>query len=117
MRGLLRGGGELNMINHRKISNNIRKILEASDLSELPPHVVSSIEKEVRKGAKDIDLPWANALELVHASYTAAGAERPIPNMAAAWKQYEQFIQLAVSQLAKHRGISGEWRSISPSLV
>ena len=48
---------------------------------------------------------------------SAAGAERPIPNMAAAWKQYEQFIQLAVNQLAKYRGIDGDWRSISPSAI
>lgn len=105
------------MINHRKISRNIQKILEANDLSELPPNVVSDIEKEVRKGAKDINLPWANALELVHASYLAAGAERPSPNMAAAWKQYEKFIQLAVKQLSKYRGVKGDWRSIAPSAI
>lgn len=105
------------MADHEQISTNIKKVIEAADLSELPPHTITDIEKEIRKGAKNIDIQYANALELVHAAYLAAGVERPTPNMVAAWKQYENFIQLAVNQLAKYRGIKGDWRSISPSSI
>lgn len=79
-------------------------------MNKLPKPTMDEIEKLIRDGAKDQEQKWVNALELVHKAYEVAQVERPTPDMSNAWKQYEEMINLAVKQLAKHRGIEGDWR-------
>ena len=81
------------------------------DLSKLPPDVVKNLENDIRRGAKDFDQAWSNALELVHKVYDVRKVERPLPSMKAAWNQYERLIRFAVDQLSKNRGADGPWRS------
>jgi len=86
---------------------------ESSDLSRLPQDVLTAIKSNIRKGAQDLKQKWANALELVHKAYEVEGAQRPTPDMDAAWKQYEENLQYAVQQLAKNRGMKDDWRMSS----
>lgn len=83
------------------------------DLSRLPKDVMSAIQSNIRKGAEDLSQDWANALELVHKAYEVEGVERPEPSMETAWKQYEENLQYAVSQLAENRGMEDDWRMSS----
>jgi len=85
-------------------------IREDNSLDELPEDVMSEIQKNIRKGAKDVDQDWSNALHLVQKAYEVAGVQRPTPDMQSAWKQYETNIQYAVQQLSKARGMDGDWR-------
>lgn len=89
---------------------------EQEDLTRLPEEAINEIRRNVRKGASDLSLKWANALELVHKAYEVSGVQRPTPGMKEAWKQYEENIQYAVEQLAKHRGMKADWR-MSSSLL
>jgi hypothetical protein len=91
-------------------------LAEADDQSTLPENTIKDIQSNIRKGAQDTTQEWANALELVHKAYSVSQVERPTPNMVGAWKQYEENIQYAVSQLSKARGIDGNWRMSSASL-
>ena len=86
---------------------------ENKKLSLLPNDVVTALKKRVREGAEDQEQGWANALELVHKAYEVEGVVRPDPSMADAWKQYEEMLQYAVQQLAKNRGMDGDWRMSS----
>lgn len=86
---------------------------EGDDLDALPPDVVSEIQKNIRDGAKDVEQKWANALELVQKAYEVSGIERPTPDLRNAWKQYEENLTYAVKQLAKYRGMDGDWRTTS----
>lgn len=86
---------------------------EGDDLDALPPDVVTEIQKNIRTGAKDVEQKWANALELVHKAYEVSGIERPTPDLKNAWKQYEENLIYAVQQLAKYRGMDGDWRTTS----
>lgn len=86
---------------------------ESGDLSLLPNDVVVALKKRIRQGAEDQQQRWANALELVHKAYSVEGVVRPDPGMAKAWKQYEEMLQYAVQQLAKNRGMDGDWRMSS----
>lgn len=86
---------------------------EGDDLDALPSDTMSELQKNIRDGAKDQEQAWANALELVHKAYEVAGVERPTPDLKNAWKQYEENLQYAVSQLAKERGMDGDWRMSS----
>lgn len=86
---------------------------EGQTLDALPEDVMSEIRKNIKNGAKDQEQKWANALELVHKAYEVAGIQRPSPDMKNAWKQYEQNLEYAVQQLAKYRGLKGDWRMSS----
>jgi hypothetical protein len=83
---------------------------EGDDLDALPPDIINEIKKNIREGSKDLTQQWPNALSLVHKAYEVAVVERPDPSLKQAWKQYETMITYAVQQLAKDRGISGDWR-------
>ena len=89
------------------------QINEDDDPEMLPPDVMSELQKNIRDGAKDVQQKWANALELVHKAYEVAGVERPTPDMRKSWKQYEENLTYAVQQLAKFRGMDGDWRMSS----
>lgn len=93
-----------------KLLTDLLTIAEGKDLTELPHDAMSEIQKNIRDGAKDVDQTWANALHLVQKAYEVAGTQRPDPGMQAAWKQYEENIEYAVQQLAKYRGMDGDWR-------
>ncbi len=94
--------------------NNLLNITESSaSLDAITPDMMNDIQKNLRDGAKDLNQHWANALELVHTAYEVAGVERPTPDMSNAWKQYEENLQYAVTQLAKTRGMDGDWRMSS----
>lgn len=85
----------------------------SGDMSELSPDIINEIQKNIRTGAKDDSQNWSNALELTHKAYEVAGVQRPTPDMKSAWTQYETNLQYAVEQLAKFRGMDGDWRMSS----
>lgn len=91
----------------------ITQVNEGDDLDSLPPDVMTEIQKNIRDGAKDQTQKWANALELVHKAYEVSAIERPTPDLKNAWKQYEENLSYAVQQLAKYRGMDGDWRMSS----
>jgi hypothetical protein len=84
-----------------------------SNLDALPEDVIKEIQKNIRNGAKDLDQDWPNALGLVQKAYLVAGVHRPDPSIKNAWKQYEENLQYAVNELAKYRGMDGDWRMSS----
>lgn len=90
------------------------KIVEGKDMSALPSTVIKDIEKKIREGAKDTSQKWKNALELVQKAYEVLNIERPTPASPAAWSQYEDMISFAVNELAKARGVNGDWRYTFP---
>lgn len=86
---------------------------DAKELTLLPNDVMTALKKNIRTGAEDQGQGWANALELVQKAYEIEGVARPEPSMKDAWKQYEENLQYAVQQLAKNRGMDGDWRMSS----
>lgn len=92
---------------------NLLTLAEGDDLDSISSDMMKDIQKNIKDGAKDQEQMWANALELVHKAYEVAGVERPSPDLKNAWKQYEENLQLAVAQLAKERGMDGDWRMSS----
>jgi hypothetical protein len=91
-------------------------ISENQDLSALPDSVMGEIKSNIRKGAKDLQQQWKDALELVHKAYQVTLVRRPSPDQKGAWKQYMDLIGYGVSQLRATRGIDGKWR-MSQTLV
>lgn len=95
-----------------KLQDLYQKPLTEGDGSELPPQVQEAIKREITTLAKDTEQQWNNALEVVHQAYQNCDAERPTPAMRDAWREYEDFITLAVQQLAKYQP-DGNWKLMS----
>lgn len=101
------------------ISSNGRGVHQTTDhlpgteesSKELPRERMKAIQSNIKKGAEDQTQIWSNALELVHRAYLVANVQRPIPDMADAWSQYEQNIEYAVKSLSDYRGKDASWRT------
>jgi transcriptional regulator of met regulon len=90
------------------------KTTYSKDMTDaVPVELIKEIQKNIRDGASNSKLKWANALELTHKAYKVANVQRPFPSMKNAWKQYEENIQYAVQQLATHHGMKADWRMSS----
>lgn len=107
----------LSRIYNKEPLEEASKLLAPLELSKEEEHVVIA---RIKKLARDPEVKFANALELTHQGYEQQEWERqhsigdlvrPTPPDKEAWEQYEKFIQLAVSLLAKYRGIQGDWRT------
>ena len=83
---------------------------EEKPTSEIPFETAKEMEDMIKRGANTDEREWSNALELVHFVYNAHGVERPNPDMKEGWEQYQKFIELAVEELSKAKGLDGEWR-------
>lgn len=91
----------------------------SSDGSEVPYKAMEGIKKLIKKGAMDPDHSWASAMELVDMSYEAQGVQKPLPNMKAAWSQYEDALLYAVQMLQKatEKGVRDDgWKLLSSKL-
>lgn len=88
---------------------------DKDDLSIIPADAIKDIKKNIKDGAHDLEQNWANAMELVHKSFSVAGVERVSPAERSAWKQYEEMLMFAVNELADARKLSKNksWRMSS----
>jgi len=85
-------------------------LFEEKDLTELPYDVVHDLEQHINKGAKDLDVKIANALELVKSAYEVENVEMPDPSMKKGWIQFSKLLEYATQKLVKFRGLDGDWR-------
>lgn len=83
------------------------------DGTAFPPIIVKEIQRNIRKGAKDLDQNWKNAVHLCRKAFDVCGVEVPLMNTGDAWIQYEHLVSVAVRELHKARGSTGkysDWR-------
>jgi len=83
------------------------------DASSIPEDTYKEISKNVKKGAEDQEMEWANAMELVNRAYDVSGVERPAPSDKGGWEQYEALLQVAVTSLFDTRGTADSSRFTS----
>jgi hypothetical protein len=91
-----------------------REPMIGGDGSALPPVTIKEIQANIRKGAKDLDQNWKDAVHLTRKAYDVAGHDIPSMGDQDAWEQYTHLITVAVRELHKARGSSGQfskWRS------
>lgn len=73
------------------------------------------IAKYITRGAKNPNMVWIDALQLVHWAYDEVGTTRPTDTSSDEWATYEDMIDLAVKSLyqATEQGIRDDkWRTI-----
>lgn len=87
------------------------------DGTSIPPVAIKEIKHLIRKGAKDLNQKWKDAVHLVKKAYDVAGYTLPKITQKDGWTQYEHLIGFAVRELAKTRGRVGAettWRTTTP---
>ncbi len=88
---------------------------QTSDKKEAVTDDSKKIAKYITRGAKNPNMYWVDALQLVHWAYDEAGSVRPTDTHSEEWSTYEDMIDLAVTNLyqATEQGIRDDkWRTI-----
>lgn len=90
-------------------NSEVKQLVEPRGLTPLE---MDEIQKNIRRGAKDIDQNWASAIELTKKAYDTAGQTIPnSPSESEAWDCLLTNIEHAVNMLSKYRGTEDQtWR-------
>lgn len=75
---------------------------------------LDSIKKNIRSGAKDLSQQWRDAKEITEKAFEVAGEKLPVPSQKRRWDQFVDLAKYAVHELAKYRGMNGNWRISKP---
>lgn len=90
----------------KKEEKQKKEVFVSPDVQEpFPEDTVSAIQKEINKGAKDIEQEWKNAVELVNYAFEELNVPVPMANLKKRWGQYNKLISYAVKNLADARGL------------
>lgn len=79
--------------------------------SAFPNDTMAALKREINTGAKDLEIEWENALELVDHSFKELKVPKPNPQQKKRWEQYNVLIADSVKQLYNARGLEGTWRT------
>lgn len=79
--------------------------------SAFPNDTMAALKREINAGAKDLEIEWENALELVDHSFKELKVPKPNPQQKNRWEQYNVLIADSVKQLYNARGLEGTWRT------
>lgn len=85
---------------------------ETDGLSPFPPNTVSALEKEISSQARDLDLEWKSAAELVDAAFENLEVPKPDATNKNRWVQYVDMLKHAIKELYKSRGLSSGWSKV-----
>ena len=82
---------------------------ETDGKSPFPNDTVVAIEKHINKLAKDLEMEWKSAAELVDTALEELEVPKPSLFQRDRWKQYSGLIAVAVKDLYDARGLSASW--------
>ena len=81
--------------------------IETDGYEEFPKDTMTSLEKEINKNCKDLELEWQSAIEVVNTSFNNLDVPIPRANQKDRWEQYKKLLRYAVKNLSDARGFSG----------
>lgn len=82
---------------------------ETDGISPFPEMTMNALEKEITSLAKDLDVDWKNASELLNSAFDELDVPVPQAHNKARWAQYIQLLSHTVKQLYKARGLKAGW--------
>lgn len=82
---------------------------ETDGRSPFPSNAISALEKRISVLAKDLDVEWKSAAELVDTAFTELDVPKPQSFLVERWKQYTTLLSHAVKQLFNARGLKSGW--------
>ena len=75
-----------------------------------PNDTVAALKREINTGSKDLEKIWKDAIELTDHSFITLKVPKPRPSNEKRWKQYNDLLSIAVTDLYDSRGLEGTWR-------
>ena len=94
-----------------KKKNEVLVYVPENPRDPLPNDTVSALEKEINKGAKDIEQEFESAAELVNQAFEELNIDVPQVHHKDRWKQYQQLISYSVKNLYDARGLNANWKT------
>lgn len=82
---------------------------ETDGYSPFPEMTMNALEKEITSLAKDLEVDWKNASELVNAAFHELDVPIPQAHNGDRWDQYVNLLSHAVERLYKARGLKSGW--------
>jgi hypothetical protein len=95
----------------RKEKKIIFREFDPSQQSPFPPDVVSSLEREISRQARDYELDWNSPIELVTAVFEENSIPIPGAHLKKRFDQYLDLLKSAISDLADARGFKADWNT------
>jgi hypothetical protein len=86
---------------------------ETDPQAPFPNDTIKALEREINKGAKDLETEWDSAIELVDNSFKVLKVPKPTLLQKERWEQYRKLIGEAVKQLFDARGLEGNWKKFN----
>jgi hypothetical protein len=83
--------------------------IETDPQTAFPDDTISALEKDINKKAKDLEVEWKSAIDLVNASFQELNVPIPLSFLKIRTEQYQKLIAYAVRQLAEARGLKASW--------
>lgn len=83
--------------------------IETDPQEEFPVDTMSALEKHINKSAKDLEIEWRSAVEVVDAAFAELEVPKPLAYLKNRWKQYIELIAVAVKALRESRGTKASW--------
>lgn len=103
---------ELMGLTENKKENEKKSVFKETDpQAPFPNDTISALKRQINTGAKDLEVDWKNALELVDDSFKELQVPKPTLDLKARWEQYQSLIGVAVNDLYDARGLEGSWRT------
>ncbi len=81
--------------------------IETDGYQEYPKDTLTSLEKEINKNCKDLDISWNSAIEVVNSAFNELDVPIPRANQIDRWEQYKKLLRYAVKNLNDARGFNG----------
>jgi len=82
---------------------------ETDGRSPFPTNTISALEKQISTFARDLEVEWKSAAELVDAAFTELDVPKPQSFIVDRWRQYTELLSHAVKQLYQARGLKSGW--------
>lgn len=94
-----------------KADDKEKKIVfkETDGFSAFPENTMAALEKQVSVLAKDLEVDWKSAAEVVDAAFEELDVPKPQSFLKHRWAQYVELLSHAVKQLHKARGLKSGW--------
>lgn len=105
--------GKMTLIDYLVEATKAKKevFVDTNKQLPFPDATVSAIEREINKGAKDVNTEWDDASELVNYAFEELNLPIPQVYLTERWGQYKKLLRVAIDALADTRGNKGQWRT------
>lgn len=100
------------MIAEAKKKKVEKVFVETDPQLPFPDDCMTRIRKKINTFAKDLEVNWDSAIEIVDAAFMELNVPKPDPWLKNRYVQYSDLLKFGVESLKDARGFGGSWNSV-----